>query len=51
MIFIKYISIIFFWFRYICPVSDQATAEFEKLLFGPFESIISQSIQGNYYYY
>ncbi|CAO3625530.1 unnamed protein product [Cunninghamella echinulata] len=31
--------------KYICPVSDQATVEFEKLLFGPFESIISQSIQ------
>ncbi|CAO3610336.1 unnamed protein product [Cunninghamella blakesleeana] len=31
--------------KYICPVSDQATAEFEKLLFGPFESIISQNVQ------
>ncbi|KAI8097100.1 Cse1-domain-containing protein [Halteromyces radiatus] len=31
--------------KYICPVSNQATTEFENLLFGPFESIISQGVQ------
>ncbi|KAI8332444.1 Cse1-domain-containing protein [Chlamydoabsidia padenii] len=31
--------------KYICPVSDQAITEFENLLFGPFELIISQGIQ------
>ncbi|ORZ08645.1 Cse1-domain-containing protein [Absidia repens] len=31
--------------KYICPVSPQAITEFENLLFGPFESIISQGIQ------
>lgn len=28
--------------RFICPVSENAVTEFEKLLFGPFQSILTQ---------
>ncbi|ORX62315.1 importin-alpha re-exporter [Hesseltinella vesiculosa] len=31
--------------KFVCPVSTDATNEFEKLLFGPFQAILSQSVQ------
>ncbi|KAI8071011.1 exportin-2-like protein [Gongronella butleri] len=31
--------------KFVCPVSGEATNEFEKLLFGPFEVIIAQGVQ------
>jgi exportin-2 (importin alpha re-exporter) len=32
--------------RFICPSSPAAVAEFENLLFGPFQVILAQDIQG-----
>ncbi|KAI9492718.1 Cse1-domain-containing protein [Zychaea mexicana] len=31
--------------RFICPVNDGAVAEFENMLFGPFQTILGQDIQ------
>jgi exportin-2 (importin alpha re-exporter) len=35
--------------RFICPSSPAAVAEFENLLFGPFQVILAQDIQGKFY--
>ncbi|KAF7731911.1 importin-alpha export receptor [Apophysomyces ossiformis] len=31
--------------RFICPISTAAVDEFEKMLFGPFQTILSQDVQ------
>ncbi|KAG0191747.1 importin-alpha export receptor [Apophysomyces sp. BC1034] len=31
--------------RFICPISASAVDEFEKMLFGPFQTILSQDVQ------
>lgn len=32
--------------RFICPISDGAVTEFENMLFGPFQTILDQDVQG-----